>query len=249
MAGYTTLFRAPLWDVVGDRRHIVYSVSGGTFLPTGPSDRWLFGAPSADERNAERLIRDAAGVPDLPVRVQGARYFSAAAQLAETWRRGPVFLAGDAAHRVTPRGGTGLNLALHDGHDLGWRLAWVLGGWADEELLAGYEAERRPVAAYTAARSADPRGSIRPVEQEVRADLGARIPHVWSGDRSTLDLLGPGLTLFASREESAAPPKCRAPVAVRLLDPMAARAVGARAGTALLVRSDGRPVRVLSGRA
>ena len=51
------------------------------------------------------------------------------------------------------------------------------------------------------ARSADPSGSIRPVEQEVRADLGARIPHVWAGDRSTLDLLEPGLTLFASRDE------------------------------------------------
>ena len=56
--------------------------------------------------------------------------FSAAAQLAERFRSGPVFLAGDAAHRVTPRGGTGLNLALHDGFDLGWKLAWVLRDWA-----------------------------------------------------------------------------------------------------------------------
>jgi putative polyketide hydroxylase len=250
MEGYTTLFHAPLWDVVGDRRHIVYSVDGGTFLPTGPSDRWLFGARGADDRRAAELIRRAAGVPDLPVRVAGSRYFSAAAQLAERWRSGPVFLAGDAAHRVTPRGGTGLNLALHDGYDIGWRLGWVLRGWAEAALLESYEAERRPVAEYTAARSADPNGSIRPVEQEVRADLGARIPHVWAGDRSTLDLLEPGLTLFASSSEPewAAVRPGRAPVTARLLDPVVARAVGAPAGSALLARSDGTPIERLSGR-
>ena len=250
MEGYTTLFHAPLWDVVGERRHLVYSVTGGTFLPTGPSDRWLFGAPGADASRAAQRIRLAAGVPDLPVRVERSRHFSAAAQIAERWRSGPVLLAGDAAHRVTPRGGTGLNLALHDGYDVGWRLAWVLRGWAEDALLTGYEAERRPVAEYTAARSADPSGSIRPVEQEVRADLGARIPHVWAGDRSTLDLLEPGLTLFASRDEPewAATGPGRAPVTVRLLDPLAARAIGAPAGSALLARSDGTPVERLSGR-
>jgi hypothetical protein len=44
----------------------------------------------------------------------------------------------------------------------------------------------------TAARSAEPNGSIRAVEQEVHADLGGQIVHVWSDERSTLDLLGPG---------------------------------------------------------
>jgi putative polyketide hydroxylase len=249
MEGVTTLFRAPLWDVVGERRHIVYSVSGGTFLPTGPSDRWLFGAAAPGAHHLE-LIRRTAGVPDLPVRIERSRPFSAAAQVAERWRCGPVFLAGDAAHRVTPRGGTGLNLALHDGYDLGWRLGWVLRGWAAQSLLESYEAERRPVVEHTAARSADPRGSIRPVEQEVRADLGGRIAHVWAGDRSTLDLLAPGLTLFASREEPAwaGVDAGRVPVTIRLLDPVAARAVGAAAGSALLARSDGAPVDVLSDR-
>ena len=99
---------------------------------------------------------------------------------------------------MTPRGGTGLNLALHDGYDLGWKLGWVLRGWAGPQLLDSYEAERRPVAEYTAARSADPGGSRRAAEHEVRADLGGRIAHVWAGERSTLDLLVPGLTLFAT---------------------------------------------------
>jgi 2-polyprenyl-6-methoxyphenol hydroxylase-like FAD-dependent oxidoreductase len=259
MEGFTTLFRAPLWDVVGERRHVIYSVTHreapGSFLPAGPSDRWLFGLRSSDpdapdERRALNLIRIGAGLPDLPVRVERSRRFSAAAQLAERWRSGCVFLAGDAAHRVTPRGGTGLNLAFHDGYDIGWRLGSVLRGWAGPGLLDAYEAERRPVAEYTAARSADPRGSIRTPDREVRADLGGRITHAWVGDRSTLDLLAPGLTLFAARdhpawESAAAALPANVPVGVRLVDPVVARAVGAPGGAALLARSDGTPVGVL----
>jgi putative polyketide hydroxylase len=259
MQGVTTLFRAPLWEVVGERRHVIYSVTraamAGVFLPAGRSDRWLLGHPhgetgAPDEARAAELIRLGAGVPDLPVRIVRSRPFSSAAQLAQRWRSDCVFLAGDAAHRVTPRGGTGLNLALHDGHDLGWKLGWVLRGWASPALLDAYEAERRPVIEYTAARSADPRGSIRPAEREVRADLGGRIAHVWSGERSTLDLLEPGLTLFAARDEADWEPAVaslgtRMPVTLRRLEPVTARAIGAAAGSALLARSDGTPVGVI----
>ncbi|HVD55568.1 MAG TPA: FAD-dependent monooxygenase [Thermoleophilaceae bacterium] len=255
MEGYTTLFRAPLWDVVGEHRHLIYSVTHaaapGVFVPAGPSDRWLYGGAGApDDHRTARLIRLGAGVPDLPVRIEQARHFSSGAQIAERWASGCVFLAGDAAHRVTPRGGTGLNLALHDGYDLGWKLGWVLRGWAPPALLDSYEAERRPVAEYTTARSADPGGSRRAAEQEVRADLGGRIAHVWAGERSTLDLLEPGLTLFAGRgepawESAAKALQARMPLALRPLDPVAARAVGAPAGSALLARSDGTPVGVI----
>ncbi len=255
LAGETTLLHAPLWDVVGPHRHLLYvaetSAAPGVFLPTGPSDRWLFGADSeglSDRRIAE-LIRRGAGVPELPVRIERTRGFSAAAQLAERFSSGRVFLAGDAAHLVTPRGGTGLNLALHDGFDLGWKLAWVLRGWAGAALLDTYEAERRPVAEHTAARSADPAGSRRAPEQEVGADLGGRIAHVWSDGRSTLDLLGPGLTLFTGPDGPGGPgaeAAAGAPITVRRLDPMAARAVGAAGRSGLLVRPDGKPAAVVA---
>ena len=54
---------------------------------------------------------------------------------------------------TTPRGATGINTAIHDAYDLGWKLAWVLRGWADPQLLDSYEGERRPVAEHNVERS------------------------------------------------------------------------------------------------
>src|SRR5262245_22635810 len=219
MSGVNAVFHAPLWSLLGERRYGIYLTAHegmeGIFLPAGPEDRWGFGwtvagpapdtLPSPDEMAGR--IRHAAGVPGLPVRIERVGSFSSAAQIAGRFRDGPVFLVGDAAHRVTPRGGTGMNTAFHDGHDLGWKLAWVLRGWATEGLLESYELERRPIAAHNVARSADVYGSRRPPGEELRVDLAGRIDHHWLapdvyGVRvSTLDLLGPGLTLLTGPDD------------------------------------------------
>ncbi|SDG20768.1 2-polyprenyl-6-methoxyphenol hydroxylase [Lentzea fradiae] len=73
--------------------------------------------------------------------------FGDATRLAERYRSGRVFLAGDAAHVHPPTGGQGLNLGVQDAFNLGWKLAAAVQGWAPEDLLDTYEAERRPVAA------------------------------------------------------------------------------------------------------
>ncbi|UOX88337.1 rifampin monooxygenase [Amycolatopsis sp. FBCC-B4732] len=73
--------------------------------------------------------------------------FGDATRLAERYRDGRVFLAGDAAHIHPPLGGQGLNLGLQDAVNLGWKLAAELGGWAPAGLLDTYQAERHPVAA------------------------------------------------------------------------------------------------------
>lgn len=60
--------------------------------------------------------------------------------------KGRVFLSGDAAHQNIPTGGYGMNTALGDSFDIGWKLAAVVQGWGGAELLPSYEVERRPVA-------------------------------------------------------------------------------------------------------
>ncbi|WP_367138300.1 FAD-dependent monooxygenase [Saccharothrix sp. HUAS TT1] len=67
-------------------------------------------------------------------------------RLAETYRRGRVLLAGDAAHIHSPFGGQGMNTGLGDAENVAWRLALVAEGRAGDRLLDGYQAERRPVA-------------------------------------------------------------------------------------------------------
>ena len=92
------------------------------------------------------FLRARTGHGDITVTsVSWASVFSMNARLADTYRRGRVFLAGDAAHVHPPTGGQGLNTSLQDAYNLGWKLAAVLGG-AEESLLATYEEERRPVA-------------------------------------------------------------------------------------------------------
>ena len=62
-----------------------------------------------------------------------------------TYRVGRVFLAGDAAHCHSPAGGQGMNTGIQDAANLGWKLAAVVDGWGDDQLLDTYDAERHPV--------------------------------------------------------------------------------------------------------
>lgn len=73
--------------------------------------------------------------------------FRPRAALADRFRAGRVFLAGDAAHVHSPAGGQGLNTSLQDAYNLAWKLAAVLTGRAGERLLDSYEEERRANAA------------------------------------------------------------------------------------------------------
>ena len=67
---------------------------------------------------------------------------------ASRYRAGRVFLAGDAAHIHSPAGAQGMNTGIQDAWNLGWKLALVGRGVADEALLDTYEAERRPVGGF-----------------------------------------------------------------------------------------------------
>lgn len=93
------------------------------------------------------LSAERTGRADILIQsVSWASAFNMNARLADSYRVGRVFLAGDAAHTHPPTGGQGLNTSVQDAYNLGWKLAAVLAG-APETLLDSYEEERRPIAA------------------------------------------------------------------------------------------------------
>ncbi|MGP4044976.1 FAD-dependent oxidoreductase [Streptomyces sp. 2A115] len=85
--------------------------------------------------------------PDDVTEVRWASDFRPRAAMADRFREGRIFLAGDAAHVHSPAGGQGLNTSIQDAYNLGWKLGAVLRGAAPESLLDSYEEERLPVAA------------------------------------------------------------------------------------------------------
>jgi 2-polyprenyl-6-methoxyphenol hydroxylase-like FAD-dependent oxidoreductase len=96
--------------------------------------------------DALRVFREALG-REIPAEVISCGTWTAGHSLvAESFQRGRVFLAGDAAHLFTPTGGLGYNTAVEDAVNLGWKLAHVLRGAAPPSLLASYEPERKPLA-------------------------------------------------------------------------------------------------------
>ena len=152
---YNIVFRAPglaqahkhgkaimFWQINGD----VPSIIG----PMDSDDRWFFMptrlAPDVQvtKENSADLIRRATGI-DLPFEVLSIDEWVAHSVIADRYRQGRVFLAGDACHLHPPYGGFGMNMGVSDAVDLGWKLAATLQGWGGKTLLDSYELERRPV--------------------------------------------------------------------------------------------------------
>jgi putative polyketide hydroxylase len=147
-------FEADLAPWIGDRPGLLYflmsTTAPGIVIALDGRRRWIYHRPQLedrlDEAAAAAAVRLAVGVPELPVVVRSIRPWTMTAEVAEHFRIGRVFLAGDAAHRFPPTGGFGLNTGVQDAHNLAWKLARVLAGGAADALLDTYESERKPVA-------------------------------------------------------------------------------------------------------
>lgn len=98
------------------------------------------------EADARRVFTQALG-REIPIEVLSCGTWTAGHSLvAQSFGRGRVFIAGDAAHLFTPTGGLGYNTAVEDAVNLGWKLASALRGTGGAGLLASYERERLPLA-------------------------------------------------------------------------------------------------------
>ncbi|MGH3844335.1 MAG: FAD-dependent oxidoreductase [Pseudonocardiaceae bacterium] len=197
--------------------------AAGIFLPTSTDDQWIYGrerppdngesARDWTSQQCTELIRAGSGLPDLQPEILAIMPFVMSGHVATAFGAGRTFLVGDAAHQTTPVGGAGMNIAIHSAHNLGWKLAWVLRGWAGETLLDSYEAERRPIGTQNVLRTL--RRKIEFEGDELAWDIGTRYtsaviepgpgtgeraPHAWvqRGESrvSTLDLFDGRLTLL-----------------------------------------------------
>ena len=214
----TALFRAPLWQVVGEHRYGIYSVShphgAGTFLPAGRGDRWLYGT-WVDAHDVERLHAGAlrAAHPRrrrhrrprrldrahrrLQLRRPAGRPLPRRQRLPRRRRRPP----GDPARRhrdehrdraaATTWAGSSAGCCAAGPGPSCWTPTRPSGGRSPRTTSPA-----PPIPTARRATTAD----------ELHVDLGGRIPHVWvrtdGGRVSTLDLLGPGLTLFTGPDHA-----------------------------------------------
>ena len=100
---------------------------------------------STDEEVLQGYIREAIGDSTVPFKIKKISSWQVNHVVAKNYRRGRVFIAGDAAHRHSPANGLGSNTSVQDSYNLAWKLALVLSGKADESLLDSYTDERQPV--------------------------------------------------------------------------------------------------------
>lgn len=156
-------FKADLTRWVDHRPAALYLIEQpdlrGTFLTINGSTRWSFLVTSmsaygytTEQFNPDycaQIIRKAVGDPELEIEVLGVGTWRASAIVADRYRDGPVFLAGDSAHEMPPTGGLGMNTGVQDAQNLAWKLAAVIKGEAGERLLDSYDAERRPLGELT----------------------------------------------------------------------------------------------------
>jgi 2-polyprenyl-6-methoxyphenol hydroxylase-like FAD-dependent oxidoreductase len=140
--------RAMFWIVVNSR------IGVASFLSTSVPTQWAVSvthdparepAASFTPQRCAEVARDVIGC-NVPVRVLDVAAWTEAVGVAERYRSGRVFLAGDSAHVWPAAGAMGANSAVQDAHNLAWKLAAMLRGQAADALLDSYEAERRPLA-------------------------------------------------------------------------------------------------------
>ncbi len=155
------MFQARYGRHLGDRRAILYQALSPeyfeAFVAINGDDLWLmhhFLQPNETPEDYtkgrfEGIIRHVSGLPSEPVEVISMRPWVMSPKVAMRFRVGRVFLVGDAAARLSPAGGLGLNTGLQSSHNLAWKLAAVVRGEASEILLDSYEAERHTAALRT----------------------------------------------------------------------------------------------------
>ena len=131
--------------VTGKGRHYQFAdANGSSMIAQGDRKEFTLHSSLPADTDFVPIIRDLIGFP-CEFEVRHVIPWRHHLLVAERYRNGRVFLAGDAIHLVIPSGGLGMNTGVGDAFDLSWKLAGVINGWGGPGLLDGYEQERRPI--------------------------------------------------------------------------------------------------------
>ncbi len=163
------IFRCPHLLALHDKgkayRHIFIGPEGtwATIVAINGRDEWRFsliGGAEQREYTAEEIkaaIRRAVGC-DFEFEILSVLPWVRRELVAECYRHGRGFIAGDAAHVMSPTGGFGMNTGIGDAVDLSWKLAAMIEGWGGDGLLDSYSVDRQPVGARNVAEAS---GNLR----------------------------------------------------------------------------------------
>ncbi len=166
-------FESDLSNLVADKPGILYFLfepeAQGALIAYDLGKTWVlmhgFDPSTAlpesfDDATCRGLVEKAVGASLTDLKIKNVGPWTMCAQVAERYRAGRIFLAGDAAHRFPPTGGLGLNTGIGDAQNIAWKIAAVENGWAGDALLDSYETERRPVAQINTEQSLENAGKM-----------------------------------------------------------------------------------------
>lgn len=165
------LIKADLSSLVEHRPSVLYwviqpgsdvgGIGAGVVRMVRPWNEWLIiwgydiskPAPELTDDAAKEIVRNLVGIPDLDVEITGTSLWGINEMYATRLQQGRVFCGGDAIHRHPPNNGLGSNTSIQDSYNLAWKLAAVIKGYAEPELLETYTTERAPVAKQIVTRA------------------------------------------------------------------------------------------------
>ncbi len=185
-------FRADLSELLRDREFNLCQIDNhsapGAFASVDGRYRWIFTTREVDTPADAwpGKLRTAIGVPDIEIEVLSVLTWEPGMFVADRYRAGRIFLAGDAAHVMPPYAAAGANTGIQDMHNLAWKLGLVLRGAAETTLLDSYHAERHPTGMFVADQSSIRTPDLRrmtttstdgsPLADPIALILGIRYP-------------------------------------------------------------------------
>lgn len=163
-------------------------VGSGTYICVEPFTEWVLlfmydpkeGEPDLSEEALLPRIHATIGDPEVEVNIKAVSQWQINHVVATEYRKGRVFLAGDAAHRHPPANGLGTNTSIQDSYNLCWKIALVLEGQAGEHLLDTYQDERQPVGRTVVDRAMKSVEDMLPISKALGFEPGQSAEEGWA---------------------------------------------------------------------